>query len=103
MKEKDFNSLSVDEQKEKINESIISWCEQDSDNRCAIVFLGDRNDKGDAGKSSCCMLGPGRLIAASLGTAVDKNEDLKKFLMYSLMGPLGGVLSMFDKSKEEEK
>lgn len=103
MKEKDFNSLSVDEQKEEINESIISWYEQDSDNRCAIVILGDRNDEGDAGKSSCCMLGPGRLIAASLGTAADKDKDLKEFLMYSLMGPLGGVLSMFDKSKEEEK
>lgn len=103
MKEKDFNSLSVDEQKEKINESIISWYEQDSDNRCAIVILGDRNDEGDAGKSSCCMLGPGGLIAASLETAIDKDKDLKKFLMYSLMGLLGGVLSMFNKLGGEEK
>lgn len=103
MKEKDFNSLSVDEQKEKINESIISWYEQDSDNRCAVVILGDRNDEGDAGKSSCCMLGPGRLIAASFGTAVDKNKDLKELLSYSLMGPLERVLSMFSKSEEEEK
>lgn len=103
MKEKDFNSLSVDEQKEKINESIISWYEQDSDNRCAIVILSDRNNEKDAGKSSCCMLGPGGLIAASLGTVVGKDKDLKEFLMYSLMGPLGKVLSMFNKSEEEEK
>lgn len=103
MKEKDFKSLSVDEQKEKINELIISWYEQDSDNRCAVVILGDRNNEKDAGKSSCCMVGPGSLIAASLGTTVDKNKDIKNLLMYSLMGPLGGLLDMFNKSKEEEK
>ena len=103
MKEKDFKSLSVDEQKEKINELISSWYEQDSDNRCAIVILGDRKDKEDAGKSSCGMLGPGNLIAASLGTALDRDEDLRKFVACGLMGPFGGLLSMFNKSKEEEK
>lgn len=103
MKEKEFKSLSVDEQKEKINELITSWYEQDSDNRCAIVILGDRKDKKDAGKSSCGMLGPGNLIAASLGTALDYDEDLRKFVVCGLMGPLGGLLSMFNKSEEEEK
>ena len=103
MKEKDFKSLSVDEQKEKINELISSWYEQDSDNRCAIIILGDRKDKEDAGKSSCGMLGPGNLIAASLGTALDRDEDLRKFVACGLMGPFGGLLSMFNKSKEEEK
>lgn len=103
MKEKDFKSLSVDEQKEKINELIVSWYEQDSDNRCAIVILGDRKDKEDAGKSSCGMLGPGKLIMASLGTSLDHNEDLRKFVTCGLMGPLGGLLSMFNKSEEEEK
>ena len=102
MKEKDFKSLSVDEQKEKINELIASWYEQDSDNRCAIVILGDREDKKDAGKSSCGMLGPGNLIATSLGTALDHDEDLRKFVAYGLMGPLGGLLCGL-KSKEEEK
>ena len=71
MKEKGFKSLSVNEQKEKINELIASWYNQDSDNRCAIVILGDRKDKKDAGKSSCGILGPGNLIVASLGTALD--------------------------------
>lgn len=89
MKEKDFKSLSVDEQKEKINESIISWYEQDSDNRCAVVILGDRNNEKDAGKSSCCMLGPGKLIMASLGSSLDHDEDLRKFVACGLMGPLG--------------
>lgn len=103
MKEKDFKSLSVDEQKEEINELIISWYEQDSDNRCAVVILGDRNNEKDAGKSSCCIVGPGSLIAASLGTALDHNEDLRKFVACGLMGPLGGLLSMFNKSEEEEK
>lgn len=102
MKEKDFKSLSVNEQKEKINELIASWYNQDSDNRCAIVILGDREDKKDAGKSSCGMLGPGNLIAASLGTALDHDEDLRKFVAYGLMGPLGGLLCGL-KSKEEEK
>lgn len=103
MKEKDFKSLSVDEQKEKINELIASWYDQDSDNRCAIVILGDRKDKKDAGKSSCAMLGPGDLIAVSLGTALDYDKDLRRFVAHSLIGPLGGLLSMFNNSKEEEE
>lgn len=103
MKEKDFKSLSVDEQKEKINELIASWYDQDSNNRCAIVILGDRKDKKDAGKSSCAMLGPGDLIAVSLGTALDYDKDLRKFVTCGLMGPLGGLLSMLNNSEEEEK
>lgn len=103
MKEKDFKSLSVDEQKEKINELITSWYGQDSHNRCAVVILGDRKDEEDIGKSSCCMLGPGDLIAVSLGAALDHDKDLRKFVTYGLMGPLGGLLSMFNKSKEEEE
>lgn len=103
MKEKDFKSLSVDEQKEKINELIASWYDQDSDNRCAIVILGDRKDKKDAGKSSCAMLGPGDLIAVSLGTALDHDKDLRKFVTCGIMGPLGGLLSMLNNSEEEEK
>lgn len=103
MKEKDFKSLSVDEQKEKINELLASWYEQDSDNRCAIVILGDRKDKKDAGKSSCGMLGPENLIVASLKTALDHDKDLRRLVACGLMGPLGGLLSMFNKSEEEEK
>ena len=103
MKEKDFKSLSVDEQKDKINELIISWYEQDSDNRCAVVILGDRNNEKDVGKSSCCVVGPGSLIAVSLGTVLKGNEDLRGLVTHSLMGPLGGLLDMFNKSKEEEK
>ena len=103
MKEKDFKSLSVDEQKEKINELIASWYDQDSDNRCAIVILGDRKDKKDAGKTSCGMLGPGDLIVASLGTALDHDKNLKKFVTYGLMGPLGGLLSMLNNSEKEEE
>lgn len=103
MKEKDFKSLSVDEQKEKINELIASWYNQDSDNRCAIVILGDRKDKKDAGKTSCAMLGPGDLIAISLGTALNHDKDFRKFVTCGLMGPLGGLLSMLNKSKEEEE
>lgn len=97
MKEKDFKSLSVDKQKEKISELITSWYGQDSHNRCAVVILGDRKDEEDAGKSSYCMLGPGKLIVASLGTALDSDEDLKQLVTHSLMGPLGGLLSMFNK------
>lgn len=103
MKEKDFKSLSVDEQKEKINELIISWYEQDSDNRCAVVILGDRNNEKDAGKSSSCMVGPGSLIAVSLGTVLKSNEDIRGMVTHSLMGPLGRLLDMFNESKEEEK
>lgn len=102
MKEKDFKSLSVDEQKEKINELIDSWYNQDSDNRCAIVILGDRKDKEDTGKSSCGMLGPGNLIMASLGTALDYDDDFKKLVAHCLLGPLGELLCGL-KSKEEEK
>lgn len=103
MKEKDFKSLSVDEQKEKINELITSWCNQDLDNRCAIVLLGDRKDKKDAGKSSCSMLGPGDLIAVSLGTALNYDKDLRRFVTCGLMGPLGGLLSMFNNPEKEEE
>lgn len=104
MKEKDFKSLSVDKQKEKISELITSWYGQDSNNRCAVVILGDRKDEEDAGKSSCCMLGPGQLIAASLKTMLDNNKDLKSLVTYSLTGPgpLGELLSMFNKQKEEK-
>ncbi len=103
MKEKDFKSLSVDEQKEKIDELITSWCDQDSDNRCAIVILGDKENKEDAGRSSCGMIGPGKLLIASLGSLLDHNKDLKEIVAYSLMGSLGELLSMFNKSEEEEK
>lgn len=104
MKEKDFKSLSVDEQKERINELITSWYGQDAHNRCAVVILGDRKDEEDAGKSSCCMLGPGKLIVASLGTALNHDEDFKKIVTHSLMGPLGGLLSsIFNNPKEEEE
>lgn len=101
MKEKDFKSLSVDEQKEKINERIAYWCGQDVHNRCAIVILGDKDEEG-AGKTSCGMLGPGDLIAASLGTALH-DEGFKKFITYGLMGPLGGLLSMLNNSEKEEE
>lgn len=104
MKEKDFKSLSVDEQKEKINELIASWYDQDSDNRCAVVILGDRKDEEDAGKSSSCMLGPGKLIVASFGTTLNHDEEFKKVVTHSLMGPLGGLLSsIFNNPKEEEE
>lgn len=104
MKEKDFKSLSVDEQKGKINELITSWYGQDAHNRCAVVILGDRKDEEDAGKSSCEMLGPGKLIVASLGTILNHDEDFKKVVTYSLMGPLGGLLSsIFNNPKEEEE
>lgn len=99
MKKKDFEALSVDEQKRKINELITSWCEQDSDNRCAIVILGDRKDEKDAGKSSCGMIGPGKLLLASLASSLDYSEDLKGFAACSLLEPLG---AMFNTSKEEE-
>lgn len=102
MKEKDFKSLSVDKQKEKINELISSWYEQDSDNRCAIVILGDRKDKEDAGKSSCGMLGPRKLIINSLGSSLNYDDDFKKLVAHCLLGPLGGLLCGL-KSKEEEK
>lgn len=71
MKEKDFKSPSVDKQKDKINELITSWYEQDSHNRCAVVILGDRKDEEDAGKSLTCVLGPGKLMVASLRTALE--------------------------------
>ena len=104
MKEKDFKSLSVDKQKEKINELITSWHSQDPGNRCAIVVLGNRKDEEDAGKSSCCMLGPGKLIVASLGTSLNYDEDFKKIVTHSLMGPLGGLLSfMLNNSEKEEE
>lgn len=103
MKEKDFKSLSVDEQKEKINELIISWYNQDPGNRCAVVVLGDRKDEKDAGKSSSCMLGPGQLIVASLGTVLNHNEDFKKIVTHSLMGPLGGLLSSILNNSEKEE
>lgn len=103
MKEKDFKSLSVDEQKDKINELITSWYGQDAHNRCAVVILGDRKDEEDAGKSSCGMLGPGDLIAASLGTALNHDKDLRKFVTCGL-GPLGELLSsIFNNPKEEEE
>lgn len=96
MKEKDFKSLSVDEQKEKINELILSWYKQDSDNRCAVVILGDRNNEKDAGKSSCSVVGPGSLIAVSLGTVLKGNKDLRELVIHSLMELLGGLLDMFN-------
>lgn len=49
------------------------------------------------------MLGPGDLIAVSLGTALNYDKDLRKFVTCGLMGPLGGLLSMFNKSEEEEE
>lgn len=106
MKEKDFKSLSVDEQKEKISELITSWYGQDSNNRCAVVILGDRKDEEDAGKSSSCVLGPGQLIVASLKTMLGNNKDLKSLVTYSLVGPgpLGGLLSaMLNNSEKEEE
>lgn len=104
MKEKDFKFLSVKEQKDKINEFIVSWYEQDSDNRCAVVILGDRKNEKDAGKSSCCILGPGKLVVASLGTILGRNEDLRKIMTHSLMGSLEGLLSsIFNNPKEEEE
>ena len=103
MKEKDFKSLSVDKQKEKINELITSWCKQDLQNRCAVVILGDRKDKEDAGKSSCCILGPRTLTVESLGTALDKDETLKSITSYCLIGSLGGLLSMLNKLEKEEE
>lgn len=92
MKEKDFKSLSVDKQKEKINELISSWYEQDSDNRCAIVILGDRDNEKDTGKSSCGVLGPGKLIINSLGSSLNYDDDFKKLVAHCLLGPLGGLL-----------
>ncbi len=103
MKEKDFKALSVDEQKEKINELITSWYEQDSNNRGALVILGDRKDEEDAGKSLSCMLGPGKLIVASLGTVLNHDADFKKIVSHSLMGPFGGLFSSIFNNPEEEE
>lgn len=105
MKEKDFKSLSVGEQKEKINELITSWYNQDPDNRCAAVVLGNRKDEKDAGKSSSCILGPGQLIVASLKTMLDNDKELKNLVTYSLVGagPLGGLLSAILNNSEKEE
>lgn len=103
MKEKDFKSLSVDEQKKKINELIASWYEQDSNNRSALVILSDRKDQEDTGKSSCIVVGPGRLLAASLKTTLNNSKDLKELVTYCLMGPFGELLPMFNKSEKEEE
>lgn len=103
MKEKDFKSLPVDEQKEKINELITAWYKQDLNNRCAVVILGDRENKEDAGKTSCRILGPGTLIAASIDTTLESSNTFKTITTYCLMGPLGGLLSMLNKSEEEEE
>ena len=103
MKEKDFKSLSVQEQEEKVNELITAWYKQDSDNRCAIVILGDRKDREDAGNTSYLRLGPEALIAASLGTSLESDNTLRTLTSYCLMGPLGGLLSMLNKSEKEEE
>lgn len=103
MEEKDFKSLSVQEQKEKIGKFITSWCEQDSDNRCAIVILGNRKNREDAGKTLSCMLGPGELVAASLGTSLKADNALRTLTSFCLMRPLEGLLSMLNKSEKEEE
>ena len=103
MKEKDFKSLSVDEQKDKINKLITSWYEQDSDNRCAIIVLSNRKDKENTGDILFHMLGPRTLIAASLNSALDNSEAFKNITTYCLMGPLGGLISMLSKSEKEEE
>lgn len=100
MKEKDFMSLPINKQKEKINEFVTSWCNQDPSKRCAIVILSNREDEKDAGTSSCAVLGPGSLIVASFSTTIDTNELLKNIATFTVINSLKEFTS--NKTKKEE-
>lgn len=92
MKEKDFNYLSVQEQKDRINEFVNSWYEQDPKNRSAIVILGDRNNEEDAGRSSFNMLGPGKLLAASVDISIKSSELFKDMTTCYVLETMGKLL-----------
>ena len=102
MKEKDFNSLSVQEQKDRINEFINSWYEQDPKNRCAVVILGDRENTKDPGKSSFSMLGPGALLAASINTSLKSSEPFRNFTTCHVLETVGKLLFGSNESKEDD-
>ena len=93
MKEKDFMALDVQEQKEHLNELIQKWQEQDSNNRCAIVILGNKTeDKEDSGESSFCFVGPGRLLMESLGTSMHNSKGFGKMAELICLGPLAKLV-----------
>lgn len=105
MKEKDFMALDVQKQKEYLNELIEKWYGQDSENRCAIVILGDKNagHKRDAGKSLFSFSGPGNLIMNSLKTALDSSENFKNIVSYLLYGPLAKIITKINLNNKEEE
>lgn len=100
MKEKDFNSLSVQEQKDRISEFINSWYSQDPKNRSAIVILGDRKNEEDAGRSSFNMLGPGALLAASIDISLKSSEPFRDFTTCHVLETVGKLLFGSNESKE---
>ena len=99
MKEKDFNSLSVQEQKNRINEFINSWYEQDPKNRCAVVILGNRENTEDPGRSSFSMLGPGALLTASIGISLKSSKPFKDITTCYVLETIGKRL--FGPKEEE--
>lgn len=100
MKGEDFNSLSVQEQKDRINEFINAWQSQDPKNRSAIVILGDRNNEEDAGRSSFSMLGPGVLLAASIDISLKSSEPFRDFTTCHVLETVGKLLFGPNEAKE---
>lgn len=97
MREKDFESLSVQEQKEKLSDLITSWCDQDTENRSALVLLSDRKDKEDAGQTTSLLLGPGTLLLPSVGSVLERNAVFKSMILYCLITSLGESPTSLDK------
>lgn len=102
MKKKDFMALDVQAQKGHLHQMIDEWYEQDSDNRCAIVILGDRKDDKEAGTASCFFAGNGKLLVDSLANAMHNNDALKTMAAMCAVGPIGLLMAKHHNESEEE-
>lgn len=70
------------EQKKRLTEQVEKWINEDLENRCAIVILGDRRDQEDLGSSSLLFIGHGDLLKNSLDAAVCSSKPLENIVLH---------------------
>lgn len=91
MKEKDFKSLSVDEQKRvDACQKVVEWASENKKHRGCIVIATD-------GKSStCAVIGESQSLITALTSAVQSTPNLRDILSAVLM------LDMFINKSESD-
>lgn len=99
---KGFDSLSAQEQRVKLINTVSAWQEEDKEKRAALCILCNRDSKSkdDLGATSVEFSGNGRFILASLINAMSSCDSLKQVLEVCVNSPYQVLAALSEESKD---